>query len=104
MTVRAYGLVVCGVAAIVGGWVEAWPELTALGAGAVVLVGTVVLVAGRAPRTTVSVATSRLQVVRGQRASVRVGTAGPRRGWLRLVDGAPQAPVSSTRLRRGGGL
>jgi uncharacterized protein (DUF58 family) len=45
-----------------------------------------------------------LQVVRGQRATVRVRIAGARRCWLRLVDGTPTAPVSSTRLSRRGSV
>ena len=104
MTARAYGLVVCGIAALVSGWIEAWPELSALGAAAIALVVAVFAVAGRRPSASVSVATSRLQVVRGQRATVRVRTAGARRGWLRLVDGPPAAPLASMRLRRQRGV
>ena len=100
MTARGGGLLLGGAAAITAGWTQAWPELTALGAGAITLVLLVLLLAGPRPRVGVDVSTSRLHVVRGQRVTVSLRVNGPGRHWMRLVDGPVREPLSSSRLRR----
>ncbi len=99
MTLRAAGLVVWGVALIAVGWETGWPELTALGAAAVVLVVLVAAVAGRAPHIDMALDQTAIRVVRGEQATVRMTLQVPRRWrWLRIVEGLPSEPVRTSPL------
>jgi uncharacterized protein (DUF58 family) len=103
VTLRAAGLLVGGTGLAVWGWFTGWPELTAVGAAAVVLVVLVLLVAGPTPRVRVALDQAALRVVRGQEATVRMDVKLPRRRrWLRIVEGPPSAPVSTSPLTGSG--
>jgi uncharacterized protein (DUF58 family) len=101
MTLRAAGLVVWGVALVAIGWKTGWPELTALGAAAVALVVLATALAGRAPNVDMALDRTALRVVRGEQATVRMTVHAPRRWrWLRVVEGPPSEPVSTSPLRK----
>ena len=101
MTLRAAGLLAGGCALAVSGWFTGWPELTALGVAAIVLVLVVLFVAGPAPRVQLTMDQAALRVVRGQEATVRMKLHVPRRRrWLRIVEGSPSAPVATSPLIR----
>jgi len=106
VTVRALGLLLGGAGVAALGWDAGWPELTGLGAAAFALVALALAVCGRTPRVHVTLDQAALRVVRGQPATVRMTLRVPRRWrWLRVVEGAPSAPVATSPLRRpsGGG-
>jgi uncharacterized protein (DUF58 family) len=103
MTLRAAGLLGGGAALVAIGWGEGWPELSALGAGAIALVVLVVAVAGRTVRVEVTLEQGAMRVTRGQQATVQMNMKLPRRWrWLRIVEGSPSAPVASSQLRKPG--
>jgi len=105
MTLRAAGLLVGGAGLVGLGWGAGWPELTALGIAAIALVSLVIVVAGRAPRLSVTLDGVSIRVERGQRATVRMTLRLPRRWrWLRIVEGPPSAPVATSPLRKPEGL
>lgn len=102
MTGRGLALLLGGVASGVSGWFAGWPELTAIGAGALALVLGAVLVTGRTPRMKVSLDHPQVQVVRGQEARALVTLRNVRapRG-LRLVVGSVRRPSSTVAVPRG---
>ena len=101
MTLRAAGLLVGGAGLAALGWDAGWPEITAMGAAAIVLVLLVLVVAGRRPRVEVALDQTALRVVRGQPATVRMTLRVRRRWrWLRIVEGSLSEPVATSPLRR----
>jgi len=88
-------------AAGLAGWGQraGWPELTALGGAAVLLVLAGRALVGRRPRALVSVDRAGVRVVRGQPAAVSmtVQVDGGTR-WLRVVEGPVARPEQSLRL------
>jgi uncharacterized protein (DUF58 family) len=96
VTARGAAITVTGAALTVAGWRAGWPELTALGVAGLTLVVLVLLIAGRSPRAALTVSGQSFRVVRGEPASLPMTVdAGPRRRWLRLVEGPPGAPTVS---------
>ncbi len=74
-----------------------------MGAAAIALVCLVIAVAGRTPRIEVALDQTSIRVVRGQPATVPVRLHVPRRWrWLRIVEGSPSAPASTSRLTGSG--
>jgi uncharacterized protein (DUF58 family) len=103
LTRRGAGLVLAAVVLAALGWRAGWPELAVLGAAALTLVFSCVLMAGRRSHAAVSVDLSAVRVVRGQPAAVTltIEITGRRR-WSRLVDGTVGLPSQTLRLARPG--
>lgn len=102
MTLRALGVFTSGAALIPVGLALGWPELSGLGACAVVLVVLALLGWGSRPRVDVSVDGRTLRVVRGEAATVRVEiTSSQRRPRLRLVEGPVALPRRSLPIKSG---
>ena len=102
MTLRALGVFAGGAGLIPVGFALGWPELSGLGACAVVLVVLAVLGWGSRPRVQVTVDGRALRVVRGESATIRVEvTSTRRRPRLRLVEGPPELPRRSLPIKAG---
>jgi uncharacterized protein (DUF58 family) len=100
VTARGYALLGGGGGLMVWGWQAGWPELTALGAAALILAVVAILLTGRRPRASATLDQRTVCVMRGRPATVRVTVrlAGRRHRWLRVVEGTGKAPVTSFAL------
>jgi uncharacterized protein (DUF58 family) len=93
LTARAGAFIASGLSLIAVGWFTGWPELTALGAGAMSLVLAAALLTGRVGGGSVQLNAARLTVTRGQPASAKLTLASAaRRRSLRLVEGPIRTP------------
>lgn len=101
MTSRGWALLIASAVMAVAGWVNHWPELSALGGAGVAALILVLMALGRPPRATVTADQSSLRVMRLQAASARleVASRSTRRG-LRLTEGSVERPSGSVPLRR----